>query len=456
MAVFLYFVIFSLGANLAQISMDQSNYFENNILVLLRVISEFLIIIPIIFPIARIGILHPLVFPFFLSLAKEFGSNPLSLIRSFYAQSVTLVRSSAFDATQGELLTLNIFDQFLNIGWILSLYAGFFLLKNLSVSRWRIIKPKNKQTFLLASFVGFLICLIFFQLQGGILAWISAWGVGGRRAAMEGFGPILRLLLALYLIPLVWFSWYGNKVFRQPLFIISFLIFTFVGFAAVGSRSSIFYAILSFLVLWVIKNKTIPFTSIALSGVLVFILFGLLGQIRSAATFTRNGFDTRRIDFSIQGSLNYANNETEMWQGLGTDLAIYKKVPEDVGFLFGKTYVGSILFFIPRIIWPNKPHGAGYYCGKFIFGGTAGVPPSATGEAYWNFSFFGIIFLGFLNGVFMRWLSNTHFINHDNPTWRAIYSIILTTAIVFSSIGMTGLLQKMIWVILGLKFMRLL
>ena len=82
------------------------------------------------------------------------------------------------------------------------------------------------------------------------------------------------------------------------------------------------------------------------------------------------------------------------------------RVPSEVGLLHGQSYVGGVLFFVPRLIWPTKPHGASYYNSTIIFGrGASGLPIPAEAEAYWNFDVPGVIVIFLVFGAFHRYLS---------------------------------------------------
>ncbi|NEQ51943.1 MAG: oligosaccharide repeat unit polymerase [Leptolyngbya sp. SIO3F4] len=425
-------------------------------LVLFRILTEFFVVLPILF-FKNVGVFHLLVLPFLLNLVKNIVQKPLALLQVFFSDGVQLDTTSSSVLSYEQLLQVNLEESIYGFVFLLLVYVGYFGLGNVFIGGF---KPKYKEptksrfvlltTFLLG------VILIFFVAQGGVTAWIRQWGAAGSRAdAMEGLGPALRLMRVTYFVPLVWYATKGSKVFKNPIFVLVLLISISVGFFATGSRSSILYSVIPFLIIYTYRNNELPITRTLFLGSVFFVLFGLLGQIRTASTFNQGDFSWDSIDYSVEGNIEHASEESNQWGGLGAGIAVYNSVPEEVDFLYGKTYVTFLAFAIPRAIWPNKPHSAGHYVAREIFNNKGGIPPGEVAEAYWNFGVFGVLIMGFLKGVLIRLFQNTFLRRRDSIAALGLYVIILVTGVTVNSLGLTTLLQSLLLVFLGLKFLRL-
>lgn len=83
---------------------------------------------------------------------------------------------------------------------------------------------------------------------------------------------------------------------------------------------------------------------------------------------------------------------------------------EKNGVTYGKQLIGSVLFFVPRLIWPNKPLGSGQLIGNYLmenysmwFNNVSNPLPS---EGYINFGLIGVMFFGFLLSKIGHWVED--------------------------------------------------
>lgn len=84
---------------------------------------------------------------------------------------------------------------------------------------------------------------------------------------------------------------------------------------------------------------------------------------------------------------------------------ILARVPNEIGLLYGRSYLTLATIPVPRAWWPEKPRSTGVEVGQVFLNTIAPVPPDAIAEAYWNFHVPGVIVLFFLFGVFHRWMA---------------------------------------------------
>lgn len=69
----------------------------------------------------------------------------------------------------------------------------------------------------------------------------------------------------------------------------------------------------------------------------------------------------------------------------------------EVGFAWGYQMLGALLFWIPRVIWPNKPMDSGVAVGEWMNSVNLNLSSSLWGEAWINFGVIGVValFMGF-------------------------------------------------------------
>lgn len=457
-AILAYFLIYGVFINFFHFFREEEQSLLILGVVILKISILFLKILPLLMPFKNIGLIHPLILPFLLGLARQIFQDPLSLIGVFFAQEVQMIDSFLFNFTSYQVVGLNIQSGIFELSWLLAFYLGYFIFKGKAIHFKARTKFVSQSYYQFAALVGIFIFLAFLQSQGGITAWISQWGAGSsRREAFDDIGPIVRLINTLYFIPLTWFMIKGKAVIRNPVFIASFLLFLAAGFISSGSRSAVLDIIVAFLLVVLIRGGKLPYKTMFLTGAGFYLLFGLLGMIRSASTFNQGNFSWDEIDYTTSTILEQSSTEIEKRSSLGTEIAIYHRVPDQVNYLYGNTYIGAIFFFVPRFLWNDKPHGVGYYAGRDIFNKNAGTPAPAHAEAYWNFGFLGILFLGFLNGWLVRFVAKMYLRYHrTNPGWIIVHIIIITSTVSLSSLGLTELFQRLIFVIPTLKIFKLL
>jgi oligosaccharide repeat unit polymerase len=407
----LYFAIYRVGIPLYSLSYNITAYGAVP-LTLLNLVYSCLLFAPLLFRISFIGILHPLIFTLLYGLAKvTFSSMGANLIAPFIVSEFRMSGSVAVQLSEPELLDLNIQARVFDILALTVFYAGYFASSN---SIFRITIPRfpfgpfvtnMKMVIPVAAILSIAMIYLFFLSQGGLTAYISSWGTS-RKQALEELGIYLSFLKRSFVFPLLWFITLKAEVGKN-VFIIPVILLTIVsGFFLVGSRSGMLQALVPFFIVWILRYKRVPLLVPSALAVLFFATFGILGQFRSSTYDKQVDWDIiTNVDLS--SAIENSTEELALWGGLGTDIAIYANVPESQPYLYGAPYLGATLFFIPRTIWPDKPHGSGYYVGRNIFGLTeAGIPPTEVSEVFYNFGLLGIFVIFFLKGCLYRVVVN--------------------------------------------------
>lgn len=271
------------------------------------------------------------------------------------------------------------------------------------------------------------IILFFLGAQGGIIAHMSTLA-SGRFVVRESSGHFMALTSFLpYLLILVYLN--QPRLLINPVFLGGFLLAALLQFIVGGSRSGMIAPLVSLMLAWMFVNRKLPALRASLLGFVAVLSLSALGDIRGSG---RDG----SIDFSAIWEFNIAS----AWEAsqndladrdINADLAVFAKVPSDVGYLNGVTYVAAVGFLIPRSIWREKPRGGGSYAAALLFRGLptvdgytgASFPISGFAEAYWSFDLVGVVLVFLIFGAVMRYFSDWGQHNPTNPF--ALTSLIL-------------------------------
>ena len=97
---------------------------------------------------------------------------------------------------------------------------------------------------------------------------------------------------------------------------------------------------------------------------------------------------------------------------------------------FGRQFLGTIFFFIPRTIWPNKPVGSGYEMAESLGYSFNNISMPFLGEGYINFGTAGVFIFAALIGYLMARI-DSRFSKNKNEIAPADYSL----AVYFFLIG---------------------
>ena len=456
-AIIAYFIIYQLFIPLKTVISHNSDL-EAYAFTFLNIFYSFLILLPVLNGWKSVGLLHPLVWPTLFSIAKTF-KDPLSFVAPFYEDaSLYEVSSRITGLDKGQLIASNFQLIFLQIGAIVLTYAGYFFTKSNHYIKLKAKLPtaSSQRRLIVWAFFCLVIAYGFFLSQGGVKAWINNWGLsGGRHEATEGFGPILSFIGSLYYIPALWILFRNQKAFKDILFWVFIVSFTLSCFVVTGSRYAVLQALTTYLMAWVLLNKNFPIGKVFLGGCGFIILFGMLGMLRTSGSFKGQAADWSVLNGDISSYLDYALEDAANRVDSRTDLSIIQKVPDKVDYLYGQSYLSIFAAYIPRAIWPDKPHTGAYYTGYLIFNVPWGVPPSEVGEAFWNFGLIGFFAFFFFKGMIYKYIVNTFVKYYAYPAVAVVYFMLLFNGGSFVSLALTDLLREMIFMLVGLKILKL-
>jgi hypothetical protein len=404
---------------------------------ILDILFEVVLFAPVMFYRPEWGWLHPLLFPPIFGLAKGLAAAPGQLLAplALFTERVYVPLSHPALRlwSQEDIAAGMVEAKLVLILALLCYYFAFFFGVRMRVPRFRALAPRDVDLkALVVVGLSLAVFVVFMQMRGGIVSHLVSFGIG-RFRALGGMGHITVLIMVGTTAALVWWA-LDERAGRKPWFWAAAAYAIPLSFVISGSRSSVIGAAVMFLMVWMIRHQKVPTARVMLLAVTGIFSIGMLGALRES---TMKG----AVDWSIVTDLDVtalvSAGRTEMAQRSegGAFVPVVAKVPKEVDFLYGRSYVGTLLFFVPRAIWSEKPRGVGPMTNAYIYQGIemregqtlsgAGIPPGAAGEAYWNFWYPGVILVYLAYGMFHWWLAALLRQNAEVPAAWVIYVLSL-------------------------------
>ena len=389
-------------------------------------VNLLLLLIPIIWYKNSYGWLHPLVFSIFTTLL--FHSRRLGMYL------VGIEWHPALPGMSDNRLTLLVaYELLLNAIGLILYYLGFFSGIKIQIPRVKFLTPRNlEKKVLIIVFLSIVVFAAYMQTRGGIQAHILSWGQG-RSTALAGQYYWQVFIKSGSIACLIWLAM-GRNVYFKPLFWICSASMLVIRFITSGGRGGVVYALIYMLLVFMIREQKIAPTKILVALMVGFVLMGILGDLRQS---TWNGeiiLSSSTEQSAIKSAFNKGISEVSKrsWNSFGS-LPILARVPTEVDFIYGSSYLAILSLPIPRKFWPEKPGLVGGLVTRTFFGGSYGIPPGAIGENYWNFGIPGVMVAFFLFGVFHKWLAETFRHYSQEPAAGVLYALILYNAAPTSS-----------------------
>lgn len=390
------------------------------LLCLSLVLNFAVVLLPVIFYKPSYGWFHPLVFDVCLYLLFQFRSYATYLDGLSYHKALP-------NWSPEDILMLVVYAMALKSIATAAYYFGFFFGPSFSTPRLSFPAPRRvgvKATVVvLASLVVF---YLYVQSKGGLTAHLLSWQEG-RHDAMAGDGYWHLAIKFSAVATLLWYT-LDRRAFYQPVFWLCAAVSVYINFVATGSRSLAVFFVLAGLLVWMLRERKLAPMRIALVGFVVVAAVGLLGDYREQiwrgeTSWTTATQQKSMVDNFVEGAVESGERA---WSGNGF-LPIIALVPNEVDFLYGSSYVSVLTIPIPRRLWEDKPGQIGGLVGETFFNSSAGTPPGAIGEAYWNFHIPGVVLIFFIWGTFHKWLRDVFLQHAGKPAMILLYLMILFT-----------------------------
>jgi oligosaccharide repeat unit polymerase len=105
----------------------------------------------------------------------------------------------------------------------------------------------------------------------------------------------------------------------------------------------------------------------------------------------------------------------------------FARVVHDNFISYGRQLIGTIFFFIPRSIWPNKPTGSGSTLADMNGQPFGNISMPYIAEGYINFGIFGVILFMFFLGYILNTFDTFFWNNKKNKTtlFNVYYTILI-------------------------------
>ncbi|MDB4795594.1 oligosaccharide repeat unit polymerase [Verrucomicrobia bacterium] len=179
-----------------------------------------------------------------------------------------------------------------------------------------------------------------------------------------------------------------------------------VNFLCLGSRTDVLLPIVVGLFIYFYLFKKINFKLCLIIFLFSLFFIGITKQFRVDArkskSFSKGQYEIEKTyQYIQQGYENIMNRSLEK----ASIFPILHHVPNNVDYLYGKSYLVIVGSVVPKAIWADKPSEVGNTASEVFYNNkSGGMPPGIIGEAYWNFGIVGVFGTFFIHGLFLKFL----------------------------------------------------
>ena len=111
--------------------------------------------------------------------------------------------------------------------------------------------------------------------------------------------------------------------------------------------------------------------------------------------------------------------------------SMFMRVVKDDIITYGNQFLGSVLFFIPRSVWPDKPVGSGCYVADLSDLSFSNISMPFLGEGFINWGYPGLIFFIVLISYYCSWFDKNYWETENNSGHYRIKYLILMSLLLF-------------------------
>lgn len=290
---------------------------------------------------------------------------------------------------------------------IIATYLGFYLARGVPALRLVHAQPSAlsyKLIFVAAfSFVGI---FVLANAAGGIEALVLQRGVDTDQRVFAKIGGGHWHVLAALMGPAVLIAAaLMDRPLRSPIFWVVLCIALIGKFVVTGSRGGTLSILVLLFFILAARKGQIKMGRMFVFALSVLLIVGVMSDFRTQSR-KMTSVSNYQYQSSIGDTTQRALGVFSKYSSQGnSDYPIYALVPESKPLLLGESYFSILVAPIPRALWAGKPMGVGRKASEtFMPYKKGGVPPSAAGEAYWNFHVVGVVLVFLLWGVFLRFV----------------------------------------------------
>ena len=258
---------------------------------------------------------------------------------------------------------------------------------------------------LLYTFVGLGLFALGVVLIGGLAVLLS--GLGDRLRLFAGLNYLFGADSLLLVFALVWWGHLllCRRVREKPFW--AYAVFAFLASSLQGNKSTLLVFVLTLTLMYHLLYRRIPASRVLLGAILVFTGLTIYGL------FVREYLVVGEF---VTVDLSGGPRE-ELYQPLETEIGgnfaqlqmltlLVERVPDELPYQYGRTYLSLLTMPVPRWLWPGKPLPStgilalAFWPERWLDEGTT-WPPGLIGEMYMNFGaagvFLGMALFGWLN-----------------------------------------------------------
>lgn len=308
-----------------------------------------------------------------------------------------------------------------NLGCV-SLLFGYTFLRKRSNYNWKNTRYRNhningqRTTFVLTiTLIMAVLASAAFITSLNIWADILSGNISVKRTHEDSVGVMrrgsslgyLRLFGSLWPQILIGVIWSYAAATRSKLDRLNVALIVVTGMVSLvipivsSARLPAFQFLLVLLIIYHYYVRPVSVRGASLCAVVLLFALAWLGEIRQ----TQNIFEQRNesvIDSQYRGVTRLLAGSYLM--DIGKTSVIVDTFPDQISFLYGRSFILFAIAPIPRTIWPEKPSARiSGYVGETVYDrpDLAGIPPGLLAESYMNFGFVGVLLCFVLLGAIM-------------------------------------------------------
>lgn len=195
---------------------------------------------------------------------------------------------------------------------------------------------------------------------------------------------------------------------QKILFFSCFSISLILVFLATGSRAILIIAMIIAIMIFYREVGRLPILKLMLAGVVSLAIIGIGGEYRAAQRGAQDLGDITLGSGFLGGVVDGFSEFASRSTSTSGELGIYGRIPSQLDFIYGSSYLAFIVTPVPRFLWNDKPRAGGHQTAVYVFDRPdTAIPPGGVGELYMNFGLIGVVVGMLITGFLYKVVFNT-------------------------------------------------
>ena len=323
------------------------------------------------------------------------------------------------------------------LGYV-ALFFGYYLFDKKKAGEREVREEYDKKDLLLYSWIVWVaaiaIYLLYNQLIGRSVLYMLSFGfLGGGSIGSSSFTvDFLSMIVYCSFFPMMNIFNYSQSKWVKLLV----LYVTCVPLATRGFRSVLIIPLLApFIYHYLKKKKTPSFKMFCLVLALIILMIGAIGYARGSLR-VGEGADFEGYEYSdgVEGMLDYLGSYKVFYSAV-------EKYPAQYDYTMGQQLAYSVIMYIPRAIWPEKPAAP---VQEAIGNAVNGIAKEAgstwpnLGEYYTDLGVFGVALIMFLLGMILAKMKKLYESGRVTSSSLSMYSLLLPGLLPIIAYGYTA------------------